>query len=390
MRNFLKIIIITVTIVLLMYGFVNAENIDELKQEREKIKEEINKLNIGLEEIEIDLTENLEEIAKLEEKIYEYEDELGDITTNLKKIQTETNIVEEKLTNVEESYTIQKNLLERRLVTLYEEGDTSYLDVLLNSKNIVDFISRYYLIGQIAEYDSELLESIKKEKEEIENLENILAEKKAKLKEIKTTEEKSLVALENAKVVKNSYMSKLTKEEKELQEKLDLYKTEVTKLDLQILSLTIGENINSEYIGGDFIWPTPGYTTITSPFGMRFHPILKVYKLHNGMDIGAPYGASIVAVNSGVVTTASYLSAYGETVIIDHGGGIYSLYAHGSEILVEVGDIVEKGDLIMKVGSSGLSTGAHLHFGISANGTYVDPYVLFTAKENEEDTKIEE
>lgn len=388
MKTFLKIVTIAITIILLMYGFANAKDIDELKQEREKIKEEINELSIGLEEIEINLTENLEEITKIEEKIYEYEDKLEGITTNLEKIQMETKTTEEKLTNIEESYIMQKNLLEKRLVTLYEEGETSYLDVLLNSKNIVDFISKYYLIGQIAEYDTELLENIKKEKEEIENLENILTEKQEKLKEIKTEEEKSLVALENAKLVKNSYMSELTKEELALQEKLDVYKTEVTKLDLQILSLTIGENIDSEYIGGEFAWPTPGYTTITSPFGMRLHPILKVYRLHNGMDIGAPYGASIVAVNSGVVTTASNLSAYGETVIIDHGGGICSLYAHGSEILVEVGDIVEKGDLIMKVGSSGLSTGAHLHLGISVNGTYVDPYAFYVTEEN--DSEIEE
>lgn len=388
MKTFFKIVTIAITIILLMYGFANAKDIDELKQEREKIKEEINELSIGLEEIEINLTENLEEITKIEEKIYEYEDKLEGITTNLEKIQMETKTTEEKLTNIEESYIMQKNLLEKRLVTLYEEGETSYLDVLLNSKNIVDFISKYYLIGQIAEYDTELLENIKKEKEEIENLENILTEKQEKLKEIKTEEEKSLVALENAKLVKNSYMSELTKEELALQEKLDVYKTEVTKLDLQILSLTIGENVDSEYIGGEFAWPTPGYTTITSPFGMRLHPILKVYRLHNGMDIGAPYGASIVAVNSGVVTTASNLSAYGETVIIDHGGGICSLYAHGSEILVEVGDIVEKGDLIMKVGSSGLSTGAHLHLGISVNGTYVDPYAFYVTEEN--DSEIEE
>lgn len=388
MKTFLKIVTIAITIILLMYGFANAKDIDELKQEREKIKEEINELSIGLEEIEINLTENLEEITKIEEKIYEYEDKLEGITTNLEKIQMETKTTEEKLTNIEESYIMQKNLLEKRLVTLYEEGETSYLDVLLNSKNIVDFISKYYLIGQIAEYDTELLENIKKEKEEIETLENILTERQEKLKEIKTEEEKSLVALENAKLVKNSYMSELTKEELALQEKLDVYKTEVTKLDLQILSLTIGENVDSEYIGGEFAWPTPGYTTITSPFGMRLHPILKVYRLHNGMDIGAPYGASIVAVNSGVVTTASNLSAYGETVIIDHGGGICSLYAHGSEILVEVGDIVEKGDLIMKVGSSGLSTGAHLHLGISVNGTYVDPYAFYVTEEN--DSEIEE
>lgn len=388
MKTFLKIVTIAITIILLMYGFANAKDIDELKQEREKIKEEINELSIGLEEIEINLTENLEEITKIEEKIYEYEDKLEGITTNLEKIQMETKTTEEKLTNIEESYIMQKNLLEKRLVTLYEEGETSYLDVLLNSKNIVDFISKYYLIGQIAEYDTELLENIKKEKEEIETLENILTERQENLKEIKTEEEKSLVALENAKLVKNSYMSELTEEELALQEKLDVYKTEVTKLDLQILSLTIGENVDSEYIGGEFAWPTPGYTTITSPFGMRLHPILKVYRLHNGMDIGAPYGASIVAVNSGVVTTASNLSAYGETVIIDHGGGICSLYAHGSEILVEVGDIVEKGDLIMKVGSSGLSTGAHLHLGISVNGTYVDPYAFYVTEEN--DSEIEE
>ena len=143
-------------------------------------------------------------------------------------------------------------------------------------------------------------------------------------------------------------------------------------MDSQILYLTVG-SIGQDYVGGEFEWPTPGYRTITSAFGMRIHPILKTARFHNGTDIGAPYGAYVIAVNSGIVTTSSYLSAYGNTIIIDHGGGVCTLYAHASELIANVGDKVERGQIIMKVGSTGLSTGPHLHFGVAINGTYVDP-----------------
>ena len=150
------------------------------------------------------------------------------------------------------------------------------------------------------------------------------------------------------------------------------------------------ENNDSIYVGGIFLWPTPGYYTITSPFGMRLHPILKTYRVHTGMDIGAPMGTYILAANSGVVSKATYSVSYGNLVMINHGNGISTAYAHGSEILVEEGQEVKRGDIIMKVGSTGWSTGPHLHFEIIVNGTKIDPYpyVTKTASQLSEDEQM--
>ena len=144
-------------------------------------------------------------------------------------------------------------------------------------------------------------------------------------------------------------------------------------------------------------WPVPGYTRITSAFGMRTHPITGIYKLHTGTDIGAPMGVSFIAANDGIVTYAGYNGAYGNMVIVDHGGGITTLYAHGSEILTEVGAIVTQGTPVLKVGSTGYSTGPHAHFEVRINGQYVEPLDYITSyslgdknkKEKIENTVVE-
>ena len=125
-------------------------------------------------------------------------------------------------------------------------------------------------------------------------------------------------------------------------------------------------------------WPVPGYTRISSKYGMRTHPITGVYKLHTGVDISAPMGANFIAANDGIVTKAGMNSAYGNMVIIDHGGGISTLYAHGSEILVHVGQTVKKGESVLKVGSTGYSTGPHAHFEVRINGVVTDPMPYIT------------
>ena len=125
-------------------------------------------------------------------------------------------------------------------------------------------------------------------------------------------------------------------------------------------------------------WPVPGYTKITSNYGMRVHPITGQYKLHTGVDISAPIGANFVAANDGIVTKAEYNTAYGKMVVIDHGGGISTLYAHGSEILVTVGQTVKKNDAILKVGSTGYSTGPHAHFEVRMNGVVTNPIPYIT------------
>lgn len=364
-----------IAISILSFEIINvsyAENVTDLQIKKNEITENLGKVNEELENLRIELTDNLEAISRLDLQLEEGEAELQDTNNKLETTKNEIDEVKVRLEKLTKSYIKQKNICQNRLVALYEMGETSYLDVLLNSKNITDFISNYYILGEIAKYDKDLIDTIKREKQQVEQIKIELNEKQENLKILQTSQEKTLIALENARTIKNSYVNSLTEEEKQLQERINGYQIEINALDSQILYLTVGE-INSDYIGGEFLWPVPGYRTITSSFGTRVHPVLKTVKTHTGTDIGAPYGANIVATNTGVVTASSYLGAYGNTVIIDHGGGISTMYAHGSELIAKVGDRVEGGQIIMKVGSTGMSTGPHLHFGVILNGKYVDP-----------------
>ena len=373
-----RILIIFIILLSLIgfYSIVVAENLEDLQNKKNDLQNQINESNEQIQEIQIELTENLEKLNSIEEKIYNYESEIALLETDLNDIEEEIEKTTEKLNIVEANYNLQKEAFQSRMVAIYESGDIVYIDVLLHSNSFSDFISNYYLIGEIAKYDNNLLENIEEQKKQIETTKTLLEEKKENLQQLKKNKEKTTIALENSKIIRNSYISKLTDQEKETQNKINEYQTELNNLESQIVALTTG-NIGSDYIGGEFAWPAPGYTTITSRYGMRIHPILKTARVHTGTDIAMPTGAYIIAANDGVVIKSMYTTGYGNMVMIDHGGGVSTLYGHGSEIIAQTGQEVKKGDIIMKAGSTGWSTGPHLHFEVRINGTAVDslPYI---------------
>lgn len=354
------------------------ETNQNLEQRRIELRQKIEKAGKNLETINVELTKNLEEINKLDGEIYEYEEQVKAISESLQNVEKQIKEAEVYLKTIEIRYDHQKELLQKRIAYWYEAGSTRYLDVLLNSKSIIVFIDNYYLIGEIAEYDNNLLKTIEKQKKQIENIKEGLNTNKENLKVIKAEQKRVAISLENAKVVRNSYINSLTNDEIETRKNIELYQSELDLVDLEILMTALENNDTTRYVGGTFAWPAPGYYTITSPYSMRLHPIIKVYRLHTGMDIGAPMGSYAIAANDGIVTKATYSYSYGNMVMIDHGGGVSTLYAHGSEILVNVGDVVKRGDPVLKVGSTGWSTGPHLHFEIRINGNTIDPYPFVT------------
>jgi murein DD-endopeptidase MepM/ murein hydrolase activator NlpD len=386
-----KILIISIIVLSLigLCGIVVAENLEDLQNKKNDLQNQINESNEQIEEIKIELTENLEQLNNINEKIYNYETEIITLETDLNTIEEETKKISEKLNIVETNYNLQKEAFQARMVAIYEVGDVVYLDVLLNSNSFSDFISNYYLIGEIAKYDNDLLENIEQQKDQIENTKSILEEKKENLQQLKKNKEKTTIALENSKVIRNSYISKLSEQEKETQDKINEYQTELDNLESQIVALTTG-NIGSDYVGGEFAWPAPGYTTITSRYGMRIHPILKTARVHTGTDIAMPTGSYIIAANDGVVIKSMYVTGYGNMVMIDHGGGVSTLYGHASELIAQTGQEVKKGDIIMKAGSTGWSTGPHLHFEVRINGTAVDSLPYITKQTTEQENGGEE
>ena len=371
----------------------STDSITELREKSEEIKEKVDETIKQKEKIEEELSANLQEIQKLDEKIFQMEKELLDLDIKLKKINKEVKENKELLEETQKKYDNQKDLLEKRLVILYECGEVQYIDVLLKSNSMADFISNYYLITEVISYDTELLENVEKQKKIIETTKEKLAKEQENLVTQSQTQQKTSRVLSNTKIMRESFIAKLTEEEQELQTQIDEYNTRFAEIEAEIAVLA-EENLElgKYYIGGVMAWPVPGYTRITSKYGMRIHPITGVYKLHTGIDIGAPLGVDFIAAATGVVSKAEYNSAYGNMVIINHGGGIQTLYAHGQEILVEVGQLVSQGEPILKVGSTGYSTGPHAHFEVRENGNVVNPMPYITTgyvPEDDEDSKEE-
>lgn len=349
-----------------------ANTVEDLQAQHDEVEKQIQEKNERLEYIRSVLPEEMVKIQELNDKIASYEKEIASLGSEAEKLESSIAELEEQLEAAQEKYDSQKEAFETRMIVMYEAGETTYLDVLLSSRSLTEFISTYYMMSEIASLDSEMLTELDNEKRVIQTAKESIERQREQFKIAKDNKEKTAITLENTKIIRNSYMNELTEEELALQQQIDEYYNEINDIEAEIVMLTTA-NIGSEYAGGAMAWPVPGYSRITSPFGMRTHPFTGVYKLHTGTDIGAPIGTNFIAANSGVVIKAGWNNAYGNMVIIDHGGGVSTLYAHGSEILVTVGQTVQKGDPVLKVGSTGYSTGPHAHFEVRINGEYVDP-----------------
>lgn len=352
--------------------------ITNLQDKQKELLTQMEESGGELTQVQDELTENLQQIQILDEKIEQSEQELQELQEKIEKVTQNTLQLKKKLAVARKHYETQKKLMQNRLISMYESGDTEYLDVVLKSTNLSEFLSSYCLINEIASYDKELLEDVQNRKEIIELANEKLEENYDKLSIMKKNQETNTKILQNTKVLRNQYADSLTNQEKEIQSKIDEYKSQFEQVNKEILEIALKEGLSADYIGGELAWPVPGYTKITSDYGMRVHPITGVYKLHTGVDIYAPIGANFVAANNGIVTKACYNSAYGNMVIVDHGGGISTLYAHGSEILVQVGQTVTRGEPVLKVGSTGYSTGAHAHFEVRINGVVTNPIEYIT------------
>ncbi len=380
MRKILCIVlafIIICTYITTVYAEDSDNNLTDLQNQQQDLQDQLTESNDQLEEVQSQLSENLQQIEKLDEKIKKSEDKMSELDTQVKELQEEISNIQSQLDVAEKKYEKQKDIMEKRLVAIYESGDTQYIDVLLKSKDLSEFLSGYYLITEITSMDKDLLDEVETEKKEIELSKQKLEKNQATLATALQTQTKTSTVLQNTKTLRENYISRLSDEEKAKQAQIDEITAQYEAVNEQILELA-KQGLDTEYIGGVLAWPVPGYTKITSNYGMRVHPITGQYKLHTGVDISAPIGANFVAANDGIVTKAEYNTAYGKMVMIDHGGGISTLYAHGSEILVTVGQTVKRNEAILKVGSTGYSTGPHAHFEVRINGVVTNPIEYIT------------
>ena len=378
--------IIATLIVIILSGICicsYAEDISDLQGQSNEIVQQLNDTNNRLQAVQEEISANMQQLQELDSQMAQSQEQINKINVQVDELLLQITENEEKLTKTQQEYDDIQGLLDARLIQMYETPQLGLLQVLFEAKSISEFLSTYYAMKELAEYDKELLGTVKKQKQEIETTKKILEEKKVQVIESKQIQQKKTQVLANTKTMREYYMSKLSTEEQQLQAQIDEYNLQVATIEAEIKLLALN-TISGDYIGGAMMWPIPGYTRVTSQYGMRVHPITGAYKLHNGVDVGAPTGASFVAAANGIVTKATYNISYGNMVIIDHGGGVQTLYAHGSEIIAQLGQTVSTGDEVLKVGSTGYSTGPHAHFEIRVNGQTVNPLNFLVKDEYQE------
>lgn len=350
-----------------------------LQEQQNQVKENLNNANIQLQYVENELTSSLIQVQKLQDRIDQYQAKLDEVNEKYQKLQNQVEEHQKKLDTVQESYNRKNEALKQRLVAFYKSGSINFLDVLMDSNNIIDFVSRYYLIKKMTEYDAKSMEEIEKQKQEIEKVTNELKESKANMKLTKADAEQQTVVLTNTKTILENQISSLTESEQSLKSQIDIYKKQQEELENLIQYAIRSSTYELRYSGGIMVWPTLTTSYITSQYGSRLHPIQGIIKNHAGIDIGGSTGNPVYAAADGVIIYSQYnTGGYGNLVMIDHGTNfegvkIVTLYGHGNKLLRNVGESVKQGELIMEMGSTGNSTGPHVHFEVRENGVAVDP-----------------
>lgn len=390
-----------------------ASKEDQLNKDKDKIEDQIDKTKENLTQLKEEKKDTLDEIGEISEKIENYQDEINGLNSQIKDLTTSISEAQTKIEEANIKYDKHQKLLDERLVTIYENGETTYLDVLLSSQGLTDFISKYFMVSELATADTELLESIEKQKQEIENAKRQLEEDKGKIESAKTNKQLKSKELESAKKEKDQKVAKLSSEEKMLQKQLEQFQKDKKDLEDELTRLFEESQKNNQNNGSNgsntqipskpsqsgYINPVPGYRITCGFYG---------YSGHTGVDFAGSgiYGKPVVAVKDGTVVKAKittgdipnynmdgsiqgYYRSYGVYIVIDHHDGTMTLYAHGKpgSLNVKVGQNVKRGQQIMKVGNTGNvrprptpsnpTGGAHLHFEVqilkNGKATAVNP-----------------
>ncbi len=309
------------------------------------------------------------QIKNLESQIGAAEKEIDSIKGAIGKTEKGINTAKANLIAVKEEMDEQNDSLQKRLRAMYKNGDVGMVQILLGSDDITDFMTNMDMIQRIFDNDVEILKVMEEQHQKIEIQKKQLETLQAQLLTQKQREADKQASLQVSRGQVAGLKAQVASDNKALERQIDNLNAEADRWKAKIREL----QGDQAYAGGILCWPSASSTRVTSEFGYRIHPILKVKKLHTGMDIGAAAGTNVLAANDGTVIKAGWNNSYGNVVMIDHGGSIVTLYAHNSKLLVSTGDVVARGQVIAQVGSTGDSTGPHIHFEVRVNGEYKNP-----------------
>lgn len=361
------------------------QKIKEAQQEQKEYQKRSEEIQNEIEKIEQDKEDTLQYIGKLDEKSTALEEELIGLVAEVTETKKQLDEAKESLSEARKEEEKQYTTMKKRIKYMYENGDQEYLAILFSSESLADFLNRTEYISRISRYDKTLFEKYQKIRETVEEKEKEIETALADLEQMKAavSEEKQALAdiRKKKKTELKSYQNSLeksTEQSEEYQKKAAEAAKQVEKLLLDRQNEIDRKNdMGGGNSGGDgsLRWPLRISGRISSGFGARTSPTAGASSYHKGIDIAAPSGTPIVAAAGGTVVTAAYSASAGNYVMISHGNRLYTVYMHCSSLAVKEGDTVKKSDVIAYVGSTGISTGSHLHFGVSKNGTYVNPLI---------------
>ncbi|WP_432665962.1 peptidoglycan DD-metalloendopeptidase family protein [Wukongibacter baidiensis] len=367
-KLFISLLAILTVLLMALQSFA-FEGVSDLKNKLNDTNSKKSQVTQDKRQNEKEQKEITQKIEKLQSTIQNLESEIKNLNGNIVDTKNKIEVTQGELVVAEENIGDKKDTLNSRLNVMYKNGDVGYVEVLLDSNNFEDLLTRVDMVKKIFNHDVDLIKYLKEQRDLIEIKKNTLESQKAELVALLNNEKRKQENLKVSRGQMQRAKEQLVKDHKVLESEEDKLNDLAKKLEKEIMR----KQSSAKYTGGKMSWPAPGYKTITSPYGYRVHPILKKKKLHTGIDIRVPSNNNIVAAQSGTVIHAGWLGGYGKVVMIDHGGGIVTLYAHNNKLLVKEGQKVTKQQSIAKSGSTGMSTGPHLHFEVRENGKYVNP-----------------
>lgn len=367
-----KLLGIGLAILLIGIMPLHASSLSSVKNELEDTKESIESTKQELSKTEQEAKQLEEEVYALDKKIIEAEDKLLAIAKDLENKKKEVEVTQKELEEAIAKKDYQYNATKQRMVQMYKNEKSGYIELIFSSGSLSELLNRAQYIKVISEYDNQLIEEYQKQQEIISEKKATLETEQANIEKLHSNQEAAMKELEKMRADKNKKAAEKKSKANALGETLDELEEQEEALQLKIKKLTEASTV--KYTGGKFAWPVPGYYNISSQYNPRTNPISGIAEFHQGIDIPAPYGQSVTAAAPGKVIISGWVRGFGNTIMIDHGGGIVTIYGHNSSLVANTGDYVTKGQQVARVGSTGNSTGNHCHFEVRINGNHTSPW----------------
>ena len=401
MNRFKQLICVVLSLIMISLIAVQYSNVsyadeltnDSIREKEEEIKKaqaEKKKLQSGLTDVK-KLKESLESskadlssyVTQLDQQLDEIQSKITELSNDIAIKENEISQKEKELDDAIAVQTAQYEAMKARIKFMYERGDTMYMELVFSAKSFGDMLNKAEYIESLSAYDRRMLDEYVAYTEYVSLCKEALEEEKSLLDETKKAQEEEEAALNELIEAKEAEINRLSSDISNKAAAIAEYEAQIAAENEEIKALEaavaeerkrLAAEQGRRYDGGMFTFPAPSMTRVSDDYGYRIHPILGTQQFHNGVDMAAPGGSPILAAYNGRVVAADYSTTMGNYIMIDHGDSLYTIYMHASALYVSKGQEVSKGQKIAAVGTTGRSTGNHLHFSVRQNGNYVSPW----------------